>query len=318
MQHTFKSFGDFAATVRAAALRDTKAQRAISTFSSGINGPDGGYAIPTDFAEQIFMVDQDSLAARCEMIPSLSRNIDVPTDGSMPWSSTGIIAHWIGAEGTVHTPRKPELSLAEHKLKPLVVLVPASKELVEDSMAFNAWLPTAMQRAITWELNDAIINGTGAGVPLGILKSSAAIEVAKETSQTAATINDGNITKMLARSLEPMKATWVASPVAYSQLVALSSFDSATRTLAGLPIVLTDACAAVGTVGDLVLAGLNGYRVVSKALRFAESAHMSFDEDLHMFRVVLQVDGQPILPGPVTPPNSATTRSHFVTVATRA
>jgi HK97 family phage major capsid protein len=252
------------------------------------------------------------------MIPSLSRNIDVPTDGSMPWSSTGIIAHWIGDEGTVHTPRKPELSLAEHKLKPLVVLVPATKELVEDSVAFNAWLPTAMQRAITWKLNDAIINGTGAGVPLGILRSGAAIEVAKETSQTAATINDGNIIKMLARSLEPMKATWVASPVAYSQLVALSSFDSATRTLAGLPIVLTDACAAVGTVGDLVLAGLNGYRVVSKALRFAESAHMSFDEDLHMFRVVLQVDGQPILPGPVTPPNSATTRSHFVTVATRA
>lgn len=317
MQHTFKSVGDFAATIRAAALRDTKAQRAVSTFGSGLTGPDGGYAIPTDFAEQIFMVDQDSLAARCELIPSTSSSIDVPTDASTPWSSTGIIASWIG-EGTAATARKPELSLASHKLKKLIVLVPASIELVEDSASFNAWLPTAMQRAITWKLNDAILNGTGAGLPLGILKSSAAIEVAKETSQTATTINNANIANMLARSLEPMKATWVASPVAYSQLVTLASFDSSTRTLAGLPIVLTDACAAVGTVGDLVLAGLNGYRVVSKGAKFAESAHVSFDQDLNVFRVVIQVDGQPIIAQPVTPPNSATTRSHFVTLATRA
>ncbi len=318
MQHTFKNVGDFATTIRAAALGDTKAQRAISTFSSGLSGPDGGYAIPTDFAEQIFMVDQDSLAVRCQNIPSASRYIDVPTDGTMPWSSSGIISSWIGDEGNVHTPRKPELSMAAHKLKPLVVLVPASKELVDDSAAFNAWAPMAMQRAITWKLNDAIVNGTGAGVPLGILKSSAVIEVAKEGSQTATTINDANINKMIARSLEPMKATWIANPGAYGQIVTLAGFDSATRTLAGQPVILTDACAGLGTVGDLVLACLNGYRVVSKALRLVDSAHMSFDQDLHMFRVVLQVDGQPILPGPVTPPNSATTRSHFVTLATRA
>jgi HK97 family phage major capsid protein len=315
--HKTKTIGDFAAAVRDAALLGPTAQRAISTFGSTANGPDGGYAVPPDFAEQIFMVGQDSLASRCQIIPSASSEIDLPTDESMPWDTTGIIAAW-DAEGGVATNRKPALSMATNRLRKLRVLVPATTELVEDSDAFAAWLPLAMQRAVTWKLNDAILNGPGAGMPLGILKSAAVIDVSAEGSQTAGTINDANITNMLARSLEPLGSTWVANPAAYGQLSKLAGFDSATRTLAGLPIVLTDACAGLGSRGDIVLAGLGGYRVVSKGLKFAESLHMGFDQDLHAFRLVIQCDGQPILAEPTTPPNSATTRSYFVTLAARA
>ncbi len=310
---TFQTFGEFALALRA----DTIAGRAASTFGSTASGPDGGYAVPTNFVEQIFLTSEGALAPRCQVIPSQSSEILVPTDESTPWGTSGILAGW-DSEGSTATGRKPALSMATHRLHKLRALVPLSGEFVQDSKAVNAWLPQALQKVFDWQVNNAIVNGPGTARPLGILKSSAVIDVAAEGGQTAGTIVDANISAMLARSLSPLSSTWLASPAAYSQLHKLSSFDSATRTLAGLPIALTDACAAPGARGDIILAKLGGYRIVTKEARFANSTHLYFDQDLVAFRLTVQLDGQPVLSAPVTPPNSAVTRSDFVALAARS
>lgn len=73
---------------------------------------------------------------------------------------------------------------------------------------------------------------------------------------------------MLNRCLDASSAVWIANPGAYGALTALSTFDSATRRLAGLQIILTDACAGLGDRGDLILAGMGGYRLVTKGPAF--------------------------------------------------
>lgn len=316
MSTKFQSIGPFAHAVRNMKF-DQNSQRSISSFGSGSVASDGGYAVPVDFATEIFMRGQGSLVPYCQLIPSASTSISVPVDETTPWTATGIFASW-DDEGSQASLRKPVLSMAEHKLRKLRVLVPVTEELVADAPAFNAWFPLAMNRAVAWKMNDAIINGTGVARPLGILNSAALIEVAKTGGQTAATVTNQNIIDMLARCLDVNSAVWIANPGVYGQLSGLTSFDSGEKRLAGLPMVLTDACAALGSRGDLILAGMSGYRLVMKGPAFHESAHIWFDQDIHAYLLTVRVDGQPILRAPTTPANSGVTRSHFVTLAERA
>lgn len=316
MPSPFVNFAGFANTVRRATF-DKSAARAAADFASTSIAADGGYAVPVDHVNEIFMGDVQALMPLCQVIPAKSGSVTIPTDETTPWANTGIIAEW-DDEGEVGAQRKPALSSAEHRLRKLRVLVPVTDELADDAPALAAWLPQAMRRAVTWKINDAILNGPGTARPLGILNSGALVTVAAETSQAAGTIVAKNVAAMLGRALDPTSATWIIHPESYTQVAALDNFDSATGRLAGRPIIATDACQAVGTAGDIILANLAGYRIVSRGPAFSESSHLWFDQDVRAFRLTIRIDGQPILREPVTPPNSATTRSHFVALAPRA
>jgi HK97 family phage major capsid protein len=90
--------------------------------------------------------------------------------------------------------------------------------------------------------------------------------------------------------------------------------------LLGRPIVVTEACATLGTVGDVILADLSKYLTVVKAggVRSDTSIHLFFDQNTTAFRFVLRIAGQPWLSAPIARKNGANTLSHFVTVATRS
>ncbi|GEM_PF-3022941 len=312
----FNNLGQFALAIRSAPY-DKSIQRSVATFAGSSVATDGGYSVPVEMIVDLFMKGENSLLPFCNVIPVSSGEIEIPVDGTMPWESSGIIADW-DDEGAAASQHKPKLSLSRNKLRKLRVLVPVTDELVADSQAFNVWLPDAMRRAVTWKINDAIINGSGVARPLGILKSSAAIVAAKETGQVAGTIIAMNIQAMLARSMDPTSAVWVMNPTAYGQVIEFSTFDSGTGRLAGLPVIVSEACAELGSPGDIILANMKGYRIVTRGPVFSQSAHLWFDQGISAFRLTVRLDGQPILSAPTTPPNSAVTRSHFVTLAARA
>jgi HK97 family phage major capsid protein len=69
---------------------------------------------------------------------------------------------------------------------------------------------------------DAIVEGTGAGQPLGILNSPALISVAKETGQAAATIVKENVDKMWSRMWARARknAIWLINQDIEPQLLA--------------------------------------------------------------------------------------------------
>lgn len=297
-----------------------RAPMALATsYGATVSGPDGGYAVPVDVAEAILMPATGALLTHCRTEPIKRGNsIELPLD-TATLAGSGIIAAW-EVEAAQMPQRKPELDLTLFTLKKLTALVPVTDELVEDADALAAWLPLAMQQAVTLKVNEAIISGIGAGRPLGIMNSGSLITVAKEGSQTAATINSTNVSKMIARSLSPMTSVWIASPTAYVQILTMSGnlFDAPTQTLAGMPIVLSDYCSAVGTPGDLILADLSWYVVALKNPQLNQSMHLWFDQDVTAFKIVFRMDGMPALAAPITPHNASETRSHFVALAERA
>ncbi len=68
-----------------------------------------------------------------------------------------------------------------------------------DVLSFDQQLSAAMMNAITFDLDWAFINGTGAGMPQGILNAGSKITVAKESGQVADTIVFENIVNMWSR-----------------------------------------------------------------------------------------------------------------------
>jgi HK97 family phage major capsid protein len=334
----FRNYGDFAASVVRASTgkgTDERLTRAASTFANESSGPDGGYAIPPEFSREIANVafGEESLLASCDDTPINGNTMTFPKDETTPWGSTGITAAWEG-EGSQATPKKPALTESQLKLRKLKVLVAASEELLADAPAMSSYLIRKSGEAVDWKTNDAIINGTGAGMPLGIFKAGSLVSQAKETSQTADTIVAQNIAKMYGRVIQGpgAKLKWLINPDAFQQVVTLTlnnnpiwipsnqGFAGAPNgLLLGRPVVMTDACQTVGDKGDIILANMNGYRSITKAggIETATSMHLWFDQDLMAFRVIFRMDGQPALEKAVTPPNSSVTRSHFVTLDAR-
>lgn len=335
----FANYGEFCAdVVRASTGKQVseKFTRAATTFANEASGPDGGYAIPPEFAREIasYTESEESLLAACDNTPISGNSMTFPKDETQPWGSTGISAAWEG-EGVQSTPKKPALGESQLKLRKLKVLVAASEELLADAPAMSSYLVRKSGEAVDWKTQDAIINGTGAGMPLGILNAASLVSQAKETSQVADTIVAANIAKMYGRVIKGAGANlkWLINPDAFQQVVTLTlnsnpiwipaseGFKGAPDgLLLGRPIVMTDACDTVGDKGDIILANMNGYRAITKAggIELATSMHLWFDQDLMAFRVIFRMDGQPALASAVTPPNSAVTRSHFVTLDARA
>lgn len=335
----FRSYGEFCAdVVRAATGKDVSDRlvRAATTFSNEGSGPDGGYAVPPQFANEIASVAyaEESLLSLCDNTPVSGNSMTFPKDETTPWGSTGITAAWEG-EGNQSTPKKAALGESQLKLRKLKVLVAASEELLADASAMSAYITRKCGEAVDWKVNDAVVNGTGAGMPLGIMVAASTVSQAKETSQTAATINAANIAKMFGRVIggAGAKLAWLAHPDAFNQIITLTLNNNPIWTppsegfkaapnglLLGRPVLLTDACQTLGTVGDIILGNFSGYRAITKAggAEFAQSMHLWFDQDLMAFRLIFRMDGQPALASAVSPKNGSSTRSHFATLATRS
>lgn len=291
---------------------------AAATNTATRKADDGGFAVPTDAADMILAPSVGALLPLCTVLPVANGgSIELPVDLSTAYTEAGIISGW--QDETDQLPEyKPSLKKSLFTPRKLITLVPVSDELLSDSAALAAYLPLAMQTAVTRRINEAILSGPGVARPLGILKANATITVAKEGAQAAGSIVAANLTAMLARSLNPTASHWIMNPALYGQIIGLAAWDGASRTLAGRPVVLTDACPAPGNPGDIVLAEMQSYLVAMKDPGRHMSTHLWFDQDVNAFRLTVRLDGMPMLAAPITPPNSTVTRSHFVTLAERS
>lgn len=336
----FRNLGHFCQDVFRACKRNGamsgELQRAATTFANESAGPDGGYEVPPGFASGItsLSLSEESLLSRAANVPVEGNSMAYTDSETTPWGSSGVSATWDG-EGSTASQSKPSLKKKRLELNKLRVLVPATDELLADTSAMTSHITQVMGEAVFWKTQDSIVNGTGAGMPLGITKSPGIVSQTKETSQAADSIVAANIAKMYARGLGGAGAdfVWLINPDAFSQIITLtlnsnpiwvpanSGFKGAPDgVLMGRPVILTDTCQTLGDKYDIIYANMNGYRAITKAggAQFSTSMHLWFDQDIEAFKLVFRMDGQPQLSAPVTPPNSAVTRSHFVTLDARA
>lgn len=357
----FKHFGDFLVDVKNHAINGERgAERlvkyhtlqtktAATIYGSEGVGVDGGFAVPTAFRDSInsaVMDGGDSLMARVDEIPLSTNGIQMPVDEVPVWNNaSGIKAYWEG-EGSAIDQSKPNLKLKELRLRKLTALVPVTEELLDDSTALSAWVGQKAPAKIRWKVDDAIVNGTGAGQPLGILNATSTKSVAKNPAgQLATTFTAQNVVDMWSSMYGPyrMNAVWIINQDVEPQLLTMSYpgktqagslvstwgvpvympanglSDSPFGSLMGRPVIPHQACPTLGTVGDVILASLPEYMMATRAsgIDSSSSMHLWFDQDITAFKFRFRADGQPKLNTTIAAKNGSATYSGFVTVATR-
>ncbi len=314
---------------------------AIQGMSEGV-GADGGYMVMPEFAAGIIdNVYSNALWGRTDNYTVNGNNMtflaNAETSRAAGSRAGGLRGYWVGEGGNI-TSSKPTTREVSLKLVKLGVVVYLTNELISDG---GAALETYVARKAAEEFNfmigDALINGTGAGQPLGVLNAPSLVSVGKEASQPGSTLQTENIEKMYARFL----ASDIADGIWYHNQDVLPQLNTMTLgigaagvptylppggvsaapygTLKGRPIEPTEFNATLGTQGDLILADLSDVLSISKGgIAQAVSMHIQFLTDQLAVRFTMRLNARPWANSPLTPYKGSNTQSSFVTLDTRA
>jgi HK97 family phage major capsid protein len=320
-----------------------KAQKAILGNNEGTSS-DGGFLLQPDFSAEIFQIAHDVgvIASRARRIPvgptsnGLRMNAIDETSRATGSRFGGVRGYWV-SEGSTLTSSAPKLRQIELNLKKLAALMYATDELLQDATALGAVMQQAASEELAFLLDDSLINGTGAGQPLGVLAAPCLISVSKETGQAATSVVYPNIQKMWMRldARSRANAVWMINqdvepalnsmdfPVGTGGVPVFLQPGGASAlpyaTLYGRPIVPTEFNATLGTVGDIILGDWSQYILIDKGgVQAASSIHVQFLTDQTAFRWIYRVDGQPLWNSALTPFKGSNTTSPFVTLATRS
>jgi len=336
----FASIAEFGRAIRAAYSPNGVVDERLRVLAAPSNvhievNSDEGLMVPPQFRAEIFdaVMDYSSLLGVVDPEPTSGNSVEYLRDTSTPWGATGVQAKWRSEEslmvGTRLTTDPSSLRLHE-----LYAFVTASGELLQDAPRLSNRLTKKAGEAIAYKIDDAIVNGTGAGQPQGWFGSSALVSVAKESGQAGDTVLAANIGKMYSRLIEPQNGIWFINQDVMPQLFTMvigsqpvwfppnASIQNAPTGgfLLGRPVQMLEACQTLGDKGDIQFVNPRGYYAVIKNTmpEFASSMHLYFDYNLEAFRWIFRLGGQPFLAAPISPAKGTSTRSHFVTLDARA
>lgn len=349
----FRSFGEFLQAVYTAGISprvDPRLQyssfeyRAASGLQEGVPA-DGGFLVQTDMAQDLFQLvfKTGVLASKCKRVPissnanSMKINAIAETSRATGSRLGGVRAYWTAEAGT-KTSSKPAFRQIELSLKKLIGLCYATDEMLQDASTLGSVIRDGFASEFGFQIDDAIINGTGVGMPLGILNSGCLVTQAKDANQTAATFTATNAINMWSRLLSPSKpnSIWLINTDVTPQLMQMYLGASGTSftyvyvppgglsaapygTLLGRPVTEIEQCQTLGTKGDVYLCDFSNYIIGEKeGIQSDTSIHVKFTTDETAFRFVMRIDGQPTLASAITPYKGTNSLSPFVCVETRS
>jgi HK97 family phage major capsid protein len=336
------ALGEFAIAIKAAASGEGMDPRlfAAGTGMNTVNGSDGGFAVPPELApglEQGMFAGGEILSrvdARTITGDSISYNVVDETSRVAGSRAGSVQGYWVD-QGTAPTASSVKLARIELKLRKVATLGYMTDELVSDAAALGGELESSFVDELIFQVEDAIVEGTGAGQPLGYQNAPCLVTVAKETGQAAATIAVANLSKMWARlpARSKANAVWLINVDTEPQLDLLTIpagtgaveprfvtyAPDGTLNIKGRPVVRVEYCATLGTLGDIALVDLTRYRLIRKGSgpETASSMHVRFTQGEQTFKATYRVDGQPVPRSAITPFKGTNTLSPFVVLATR-
>lgn len=295
-------------------------KRAAGTGSVEGTGSWGGFLLDNEVAAGLVqrMYNNSQVLSRCtrRSISTNAASIDFKAidessraDGSR---FGGVRAYW-KAELAQLTESRPKFNLVTYTPEKLTALYYASDEILDDVPMLTAEIESLFLQEIAFKIQDAIINGTGSGQPMGIVGASCTTTVTATSGQGASTFIYDNATDMVTTLYEsaPGNSVWFINqsvlPQLYEMSLAVGTGGSPIflppggasaapyGTLLGRPVVPIEQCQAVGTAGDVILADMSQYYVVDKGgVNSASSIHLKFDYGQTAFRWTYRVDGRPI------------------------
>jgi HK97 family phage major capsid protein len=345
----FESFGEMAQAVYRAGLPGaTVDPRLVGMNHRAANGlneavpADGGFLVEQELVGGLAdIVWEDPVISRCmeiEVGPNANgvrmNGVD-ETSRANGYRHGGIRGYWRAEAGTV-TATKPAFKRWQCDLESLMAICYATDEQLEDASQLNSWLPSAMAAELAFVLGAAIIEGDGAGKPLGIKNSGALVTVSKESGQAADTIVYENVQKMWARmpARSRANAVWLINQDCEPQLNGMT-LDAGTAgypvylppggvsaapygSLLGRPVLPCEFCSTVGDTGDIQLVDLSQYALARKGgVKQATSIHLQFLYAETAFRAMMRVNGQSTWNSAVTPYKGSNTLSPFIWLQAR-
>ena len=306
-------------------------------------GADGGFLVFPEFSKKLLMQTYETgiLSKDCWRIPISSNRLIMNAVNEVSRvtgaRSGALLTYWLCEAGT-KVASKPDFRQIDLKLNKHIGAYYATDELLEDATALESIVSKMFADEFGWRIDDAILNGTGAGMPLGILNGAGLVQQAAEALQVADTVVAANIMGMwnLMPAKNRIKAKWYINQDVEPQLMQMyieaglggvpiwlppgGLITSPSGTLLGRAIEPIEQASALGDVGDIIFADMSQYVIAERAggIQAASSIHVQFMTDEQVFRFVLRIDGQPMWNSGVLAADGVTTRSPYVALANRA
>lgn len=322
--------------------RDSESQRKLYAFRNAFSSnvpSEGGFLIPETLRSEMLRVSLETsiVRPRARVIPMETLRVPIPAiDSTSNVSSVygGIVGYWT-EEGAALTQSSAAFGRVVLDAKKLTAYTEVPNELLSDSgISFEAFIRDIFPEALGFYEDDAFINGGGVGEPLGVLNAAGAIEVAKESGQTADTVVWQNVIKAFSRMLPSSlnRAIWIASIDTFVELATMAltvgtggsavwlnnGAEGPPATILGRPVVFSEKVPSLGNAGDLNFIDFGFYLIGDRqAMSTQSSADYKFGNDVTAFRVIERVDGRPWLMSPITPKNGGATLSPYVKIAER-
>lgn len=302
---------------------------------SGSTGAAGGYLIPTEFDAQLRAAvgELGIVRPRATIITVAGRQVELPlldqssgAAGVPAWFG-GMQFYWIGEtdEKTTTDPVFEQLLLYVNKL---VGYTETSDELLADSAVSLAdFLGSRVGFAggIAFMEDYYFFNGNGTAQPIGVLDvlNTALVKINRAS---VGVIGYPDLVAMLAAKLaSATDPVWVINQSAMAQMLLLegpsgnpaylwgSAVTGAPNTLLGYPVIWTEKTAALGTLGDVLLADFGFYAIGDRQATTIESSPFpKWKYDITSWRAVHRVDGKPWIKTPITLIDGSTVVSPFV------
>jgi HK97 family phage major capsid protein len=325
------------------AVQDFYRSQAAAAGANETAGADGGYLVQKDISNELLdaVFATGQLSQRARRIPVGANangiKINVVDETSRATGSRwgGVQVYW-AAEAAAATASRPKFKPLEMTLQKLIGLFYATDELLGDASALDAVATRAFTDEFGFMVDDAMIRGSGAGKPLGVLNAPALVSVAKETAQAADTLISENVEKMYARMAPRSlsKATWFINQELWPSIFQLAHVigtggvpmyipagglsNAPFGTLLGRPIDVLEQSSAIGDVGDILFGDFDQYALIDKGgIKSDSSIHVQFLTDEMTFRWTLRVNGQPTWTSARTPFKGSASISPFVTLDAR-
>lgn len=290
--------------------------RAITGMSESIPA-DGGFLIDTDFSKDLLrrVYETGLVVSRADKISvgpnsnGLKINAVAETSRAAGSRWGGILGYWATEAGT-KTASAPKFRQMELSLKKLVGLCYATDELLADSSALEGVISSGFAEEFGFLLDDALINGTGVGQPLGIMNAACLVGVGRNTASTVHSediigmwaqlygkcwpkavwfINQDVIPQLSIMNLGDLANTVTATQLTYMPPGGLS--QSPYATLMGRPVIPIEQCPSMTAKGSVILADFSEYLLIDKGgIQSASSIHVRFVNDESCFRFVYRVN----------------------------
>ncbi len=310
------------------------------------NDPEGGFAVPDVMSNAIWeninndpasilpLTDRFETTGNSMRIPRLFESSRKSGTGKR---HGGVTTTWLDEADEIQVTKTTmgRLNMQVHKLGAVIYL---TSEMMADAPAsFARRIKRLVPPAINFEVEEAFFHGTGVGKPKGVLEGDSLIQIQLQPNQENHTILHRNINKMYWRHWNRSNAVWYLHPD-LAQILEFISFnddstnqrpifippgglaDSPLGRLYGRPAVVTEHAKDLGSVGDISFLDWSQYATLTKmggGISTASSIHVRFLFEEEAFRFTFRIDGQELWTSAKEDLYGDTTRSPFLTLASR-